>query len=155
MKFPMIVPAILSAVLLPSCFTSRSEFAPENHQVTVGMPSKLSERERFYISDVDRTLRNQGYTPVRNGTGDLDLEFEIAEGPINIDTTIELSEARDQVAKGFGRAGGAPLIGRDKVAERSFNTAYEEFRSSLPSASDRGSRSHGNEESNGEQEYVY
>lgn len=155
MKFPMCVLAVLSAVALPSCYTSRSDFAPENHQVTVGMPSKLSERERFYISDVDRTLRDQGYTPVRNGAGDLELEFEIAEGPINIDTTIELYEHRSQIAKGFGRAAGAPLIGRDKVADRSFNTAYEEFRSSLPNASDRSSRSYDNEESNGEQEYVY
>lgn len=153
MKFQTVLLALLSAILLPSCITSRSEFSPESRQVTVGMPSKLSERERFYISDVDRTLRDQGYTPVRHGTGDLDLEFEIAEGPINIDTTIELFEARDQVAKGFGRAAGAPLIGRDKVAERSFNTAFEEFRSALPGASERGSRDHGNAVP--EEQYVY
>lgn len=153
MKVPMCLLAVFSSAMLPSCITSRSEFSPENQQVTVSMPSKLSERERFYISDVDRTLRDQGYTPVRHGAGDLDLEFEIAEGPINIDTTIGLYQARDEVAKGFGRAAGAPLIGRDKVADRSFNTAIEEFRSSLPDSSERGSRHHGN--SSQEEEYVY
>jgi hypothetical protein len=152
MKSPLVFLAVVSMAILPSCVTRRSEFSPDNRQVTVGMPAKLSDRERNYIPDVDRALRDEGYTPVRYGRGDLDLEFEIAEGPINIDTTITLSERRREIAKGFGRAAGAPLLKRDKVADTSFNRAFEEFRSSLPGASNYGSRS---ENASGAEEYVY
>lgn len=137
--------AAASIAVLASCGTSRTSFTPDSGPPTVGMPAELSERERLFVREIDSTLRNQGYVPVRNGAGDLDLAFEMAEGPIRIDTTIELSERRRSIAKGYGRAAGAPLIGRSKVAEKSFNQAFEEFRSSLPDASSSGrhSGSHG------------
>jgi len=153
------ITALLAAAAiasLSSCMTSRSDFTPENSQPTVGMPAKLSDRERSFISTLGGSLRNEGYLPVRHGVGDMQLEFEIAEGPINTDTTIELHEGRRLIAKGFGRAAGAPMIGRAKVADKSFNRAYEEFQSSLPGASS-GVSSHAPHDPApaGDEEYVY
>ncbi len=151
MRLPAILLAASAAVLLPSCAT-RTAFTPERSQVTVGMPAKLSDRERSYISSVDGSLRSQGYLPVRHGTGDMRLDFGISEGPINTDTSIRLSEGRTTIAEGEGRAAGAPLIGRDKVAERSFNRAFEAFEASLPHSSAAGQQ---HAEAQGDQEYVY
>ncbi|RYD30895.1 MAG: hypothetical protein EOP87_15795 [Verrucomicrobiaceae bacterium] len=151
MRLPAILLSAATAALLSSCAT-RTEFTPEKSQTTVGMPAKLSDRESSYISQVDGSLRNQGYLPVRHGTGDMQLDFGISEGPINTDTSIRLSEGRTTVAEGEGRAAGAPLIGRDKVAERSFTRAFEAFEASLPNASAAGQH---HAEEQGEQEYVY
>lgn len=134
----MLLSAAFAVLALPSCMTSRSDFTPDRTQTTVGMPAKLSDRERSYIPTVDGALRNEGYLPVRHGMGDMQLEFEISEGPINTDTLIELREDRRVVAEGRGRAAGAPMIGRSKVADKSFNRAYDQFRSSLPDSSHGG-----------------
>lgn len=119
--------------LLVSC-ASRSEFVPDGAPVTVGMPAELSERERSYVGEVDGALRREGYQPVRHGVGELNLVFRIAEGPINTDTTIELREGRTVLAEGRGRGAGMPMIGRDKIAERSFQQAFGDFQAALPSA---------------------
>lgn len=156
MKF--FIAAAASAALLSSCATNRSAFAPENHQPTVGMPAQLSDRERSYISNLDSSLRGEGFLPVRHGAGDMQLEFQMDEGPINTDTTIQLFEGRRVIASGSGRAAGAPMIGRSKVADKSFNRAYEVFQSSLSSRSgyrqsesyNRGPSATGNS-----QDYVY
>jgi hypothetical protein len=150
MKLPVILLAAV-ALLSPSCAT-RTAFTPERSQITVGMPAKLSDRERSYIPNVDGSLRSQGYLPVRHGTGDMRLDFGISEGPINTDTRIRLYEGRTVIAEGEGRAAGAPLIGRDKVAERSFNRAFGAFEASLPHSSSAGLPAAGAQE---DQEYVY
>lgn len=156
MKFPSLLLAAAAAASLSSCVTSRSDFAPENTQPTVGMPAKLSDRERSFISTVDGALRDEGYLPVRYGSGDMQLEFEIAEGPINTDTSIGLYEGRRLVAEGKGRAAGAPMIGRDKVADKSFSRAFDQFRSALPGGSSRGgSHGGGRPAQQEEQEYIY
>ena len=118
---------------LPGC-ASRSEFIPEGGTVTVGMPAALSDRERAFIPEVDAALREGGYLPVRHGAGELSLDFRIAAGPINTDTVIELRDGRTVLAEGEGRGSGVPGIGRDKVAERSFQRAVDGFRASLPAA---------------------
>lgn len=123
--------AMALAISISSCATTRSSFTPENGPPTVGMPAQLSERERTFVPEIESALRNRGYAPVRNGSGDLDLEFQIAEGPINTDTKIELSEQGRLVAEGRGRAAGAPLIGRKGVAVKSFQRAFSEFQGSL------------------------
>jgi hypothetical protein len=141
-------------VFLISC-AGRTEFVPESGPVTVGMPGELSERERTYVGEVDAALRSEGYQPVRYGAGELKLEFRIAEGPINTDTTIELREGRTVLAEGNGRGSGMPMIGRDKVAERSFQKAFGDFQAALPgaqSARTQGTETHG---SGDETEYVY
>lgn len=152
-SFPALL-GLLAAVLLSSC-ASRTAFTPDNSQPTVGMPAKLSDRERSFISTLDGSLRGEGYLPVRNGSGDMQLEFEISEGPINTDTSIELYEGRRLVAKGNGRAAGAPMIGRAKVADKSFNRAFEEFQSSLPGSSRGRSSSHRDSVPQDDTEYVY
>lgn len=141
-------------VFLVSC-ASRSEFVPESGPVTVGMPAELSERERSYMGEVDTALRGEGYQPVRHGAGELKLEFRISEGPINTDTTIQLREGRKVLAEGNGRGSGMPMIGRDKVAERSFQKAFGDFQAALPGA--QSARTHGTEThgSGDETEYVY
>lgn len=131
---------LLTAVVLASCATSRTSFAPENGPPTVGMPAELSQRERLFVSDLESSLRNQGYLPVRHGAGDMQLEFQMSEGPINTDTKIELYEGRRVIAKGNGRAAGAPLMGRSKVATASFDRAFQQFQSSLPGGSRRSSQ---------------
>jgi hypothetical protein len=141
-------------VFLASC-ANRSEFVPEGGPVTVGMPSELSDRERTYVGEVDGALRGVGYQPVRHGAGELKLEFRISEGPINTDTTIELLDGRTVLAEGRGRGSGVPMIGRDKVAERSFQKAFGDFQAALPGA-EAARVPGGAPEGNGEEmEYVY
>ncbi len=123
--------AMILGFLVSNCGTSRSAFTPQSGPPTVGMPAELSERERAFVSDLETALRDRGYVPVRHGAGDMQLKFEIAEGPINTDATIELYEGRRLLAKGQGRGSGAPMVGRAKVAEKSFSRAFEEFQSSL------------------------
>lgn len=132
MKFLTRLFSVLAvAVFISGCGMGRSAFTPQSGPPTVGMPAELSERERSFIHNVETALRDRGYMPVRHGAGDMQLEFEMAEGPVNIDTKIELHEGRNLLAKGYGRGAGAPLIGRAKVAEKSFNRAFDEFQSSL------------------------
>jgi hypothetical protein len=130
--------AALTAVLLASCAAKRTPFSPDGPP-TVGMPSELSDRERQFMPDIDSALRREGLLPVRNGRGDMQLEFKIAEGPINTDTNIALNEGDTTLATGYGRAAGVPMIGRSSVAEKSFSAAFAEFSSNLSgTASQRG-----------------
>ncbi len=145
--------AMALVLFFSGCGTSRSAFAPESGPPTVGMPAELSERERAFVPGLETALRDRGYLPVRYGAGDMQLKFEMAEGPINTDTTIELYEGRRLLAKGFGRGSGAPMVGRSKVAERSFTRAFEEFQSSLQGASPGGFAEPGPAGSH--DEYVY
>lgn len=132
----LIRPAALAtlALVLSSC-AGRTAFKPENGPPTVGMPAELSNRERGFMPSVESALRSRGYVPVRHGAGDMELEFTIAEGPINTDTRIELSEQGRPLASGKGRAAGAPMIGRTRVAEKSFQRAFSEFEGALPGGS--------------------
>lgn len=133
--------AFAAVLSLSACGTSRTAFAPESGPPTIGMPAQVSAKERLFIPDLEEALRNNGYVPVRSGGGDYQLEFQIQEGPINTDTRIEMTENGSRVAIGTGRAAGAPLIGRSKVAEKSFGRAFEQFRSEMPAARRGGSRS--------------
>lgn len=119
--------------LLAGC-ANRSEFVPDGSTTTVGMPAELSDRERQHVTEVDAALRREGYLPVRHGAGELELEFRISEGPVNARTTIELRDGRKVLAGGRGRVAGMPMIGRDQVAERSFQQAFGEFEAALPGA---------------------
>lgn len=129
--------AAFSLILLASCAAKRTPFSPTG-PTTVGMPAQLSERELLFVPEIDTALRREGLVPVKNGRGDLQLDFSMAAGPINIDTKIALSEDKTVIASGNGRAAGAPLIGRSKVAQKSFSHAFDEFDASLSSAA--GSR---------------
>lgn len=140
---------------LVSC-AGRSEFVPEGGPVTVGMPAELSDRERSYVSEVDTALRNEGYQPVRAGSGELRLDFRISEGPINTDTNIQLRDGRTILAEGNGRGSGIPMLGRDKIAERSFQKAFGDFQAALPgAASARSSGMGGSGIGNPDEQYVY
>jgi hypothetical protein len=132
--------ALALVVSISSCGASRSAFRPQSGPPTVGMPAELSERERGFVPEIESALHSRGFVPVRHGAGDMELAFEIAEGPINTDTSIELSEQGRLVAEGRARAAGAPLIGRKGVAEKSFQRAFSEFQTSL-SGSSSGRRS--------------
>jgi len=95
------------------------------------MPAELSDRERLYVEDISSALRREGLIPVGNGRGELQLEFRIAEGPINTDTDIALMESGQPVASGRARAAGVPMVGRAGVAEKSFSSAFSNFVSEL------------------------
>lgn len=138
--------AALASLLLCSCAARRTPFSPDG-PTTVGMPAELSERERLFIPQVDSALRREGLVPVRNGKGDLQLNFSMAAGPINVDTRIAISEDEAVIVTGNGRAAGVPLIGRSSVAEKSVNAALSEFDANLSNAArSRGwSRSGGND----------
>jgi hypothetical protein len=138
MKLIMRLVAVgVGLVFLGGCAT-RTEFTPDGGPVTVGMPAELTDRERGYMTEVDSALRGAGYVPVRHGAGELELDFRIEEGPINTDTTIVLQDGRTVLAEGRNRGSGIPLIGRDKVAERSFRKAFDDFQAALPGASSAG-----------------
>lgn len=130
MKSINLIAAGLLFSFLVSCAPSRSPFSPGG-PTTVGMPAELSDRERIFIPEIDSALRREGLVPVKNGKGDLQLDFSMAAGPINIDTTIALLEDDAVLFVGKGRAAGAPLIGRSSVAEKSFVRAFDEFDASL------------------------
>lgn len=134
MKISVRCLALTAPLLLFASCATRSEFVPDDAPVTVGMPAALTDRERSYITEVDGALRAEGFQPVRHGKGELSLDFRIAEGPINTDTDIVLREDRIVLAEGHGRGTGVPMIGRDKVAERSFRKAFGEFQAALPGA---------------------
>ncbi len=119
--------------LLASCAPNRTPFSPGG-PTTVGMPAELSERERTFVPEIVNSLQREGLVPVRNQKGDLQLDFSMAEGPINTTTLITLSEDDAILITGNGRAAGAPLIGRSSVAEKSFNQAFNEFDSNLTNA---------------------
>lgn len=146
--------------VVASCAPSRTPFSPGG-PTTVGMPAELSDRERTFIPEIDSALRSEGLVPVRNGKGDLQLDFSMAAGPINIDTRIALSEDGAVLVQGNGRAAGAPLIGRSGVAEKSFGKAFGEFSAGLGSTSvERGwssapSSFGGNTQPDYSQEFVY
>jgi hypothetical protein len=146
-----LVPAL---VLLAGC-ASRSEYVPEGGTTTVGMPAELSDRERMFIGEVDAALRGEGYLPVRHGAGELQLEFRISEGPVNTDTTLELRDGRTVLAEGRSRGSGVPMIGRDRVAERSFQQAFGNFQAALPGAGQARFSGSGSGGDGGEMEYVY
>jgi hypothetical protein len=133
MKSPLAILATLSLAFLASCAPSRTPFSPGG-PTTVGMPAELSDRERMFVTEIDAALRSEGLVPVKSGRGDLQLDFSMAAGPINIDTRIALSEDESVLFAGNGRAGGAPLIGRSDVARRSFDEAFAEFNSGLSRA---------------------
>lgn len=130
--------ATLSLMFLASCAPSRTPFSPGG-PTTVGMPEKLSDRERTFVPDIDSALRREGLIPVRHGKGDLQLDFTISSGPINIETRIALLEDEAVLFAATGRSGGVPLIGRANVAQKSFDEAMAEFQSELSrTASNRG-----------------
>lgn len=147
--------ALALAFSISSCGTSRSAFTPQGGPPTVGMPAELSERERSFVPEIESALQSRGYLPVRHGAGDMELAFKIAEGPINTDTDIELSEQGRQVAEGRGRAAGAPLLGRKGVAEKSFQRAFSQFQDTLPGGASEGRSAAPPAESQDAQEYVY
>lgn len=124
----------LAGALLSGCITSRKPFTPQSGPPTVGMPAELSDREASFVHQLESVLRDRGYVAVRHGAGDFQLEFKIAEGPINIDTRIELLDDTRSLALGEGRGAGAPLVKRDEVAERSFERAFQAFDAALPDA---------------------
>jgi hypothetical protein len=131
--FSRLLALAASLAFLAGC-ANRSEFIPDGSTTTVGMPAELSDRERNHVTELDAALRREGYLPVRHGAGELELEFRISEGPINTTTTIKLREGRKVLAEGQGRGAGMPMIGRDKIAERSYQEAIGEFESALPGA---------------------
>jgi hypothetical protein len=130
--------SLFLVVLFASCASNtRTPFSPESGPPTVGMPASLSERERLFVPDLEAALRNEGLVTVRDGAGDMQLEFVMEAGPINTDTRITLTEKRRTLAQGKGRASGLPMIGRSRVAENSFSRAFQEFEDQLRNSANR------------------
>lgn len=130
----------VTMLFLASC-ASRSTFTPDG-PTTVGMPAKLSDRERGFIAEIDSALRQQGLVPVKHGKGDLELDFRMSSGPIHISTRIALSEGKTVLLDAKGKAAGVPLVGRSDVAQKSFEEAFTEFQAGLSQAvSQRGASS--------------
>ncbi len=130
MKSPLLILATLTLAILASCAPSRTPFSPGG-PTTVGMPEKLSEREREFVPEIDTALRREGLIPVKHGKGDLQLDFKMSSGPINIETYIALLEEKAVLFSANGKSGGIPLIGRSNVARKSFDEALAEFQSGL------------------------
>lgn len=153
MKSSFRIVAILMLAVLASCAPNRTPFSPGG-PTTVGMPAELSDRERAFIPDIDSALRREGLVPVKSGKGDLQLDFSMAAGPINIDTLIAMKEDDAVLFTGKGRAAGAPLIGRSSVAEKSFNRAFDEFNTGLSrAAGNRGWSSSSSHTGSPQQDY--
>lgn len=89
------------------------------------------------MPQIDAALRREGLVPVAYGRGDTQLDFKISEGPIHTDTVIKLIEGESLLAKGSGRAAGVPMLGRSDVAEKSFSTAFGDFKNDLSGVSAR------------------
>lgn len=138
MKSPLPILATFALAILASCAPSRTPFSPGG-PTTVGMPEKLSDREREFIPEIDSALRREGLVPVRHGKGDLQLDFKMSSGPINIETYIALLEDEAVLFSADGKSGGVPMIGRDNVARKSFDEAFSGFQSGLSrTAKNRG-----------------
>ena len=129
-KFIKHLTPLAAIILIASCTTNRTPYFPDAPP-TIGMPAQLSDRERLLMPEIDSALRREGLVPVANGRGDTQLEFKISEGPIHADTVIKLIEGESLLAKGSGRAAGAPMIGRSDVVEKSFTAAFAGFKNDL------------------------
>ena len=154
-SFRLFIALGFTALLASCAFNKRTPFTPQSGPPTVGMPAELSERERLFVPDLESTLRNQGFVPVRSGAGDMQLEFVMESGPINTDTRIILMEGSRTVAQGNGRASGLPLIGRSKVAENSFDRAHKQFEQELSNTGSTGSWNQGQDIIPDAEEAVY
>ncbi|MEY3393877.1 MAG: hypothetical protein RL346_113 [Verrucomicrobiota bacterium] len=124
-----LLPSLL-ILILASCGTGRTDFAPGG-PTTVGMPQKLSERERTFIPEIDAALRREGLVPVKYDKGDLQLDFTMSSGPIHIETSIALLEDKAVLLSATGKSGGLPMVGRDNVARKSFDEAFADFQSAI------------------------
>jgi hypothetical protein len=153
--FRLMIALGLSTLLAGCAGNTRTPFTPESGPPTVGMPASLSERERLFVPDLEAALRNQGLVPVRSGAGDMQLEFVVETGPINTDTRIALLEGSRTVAQGEGRASGLPLVGRSKVAEKSFDRAFRQFEADLRNTGSRRSWSQASQANTDSGEAVY
>lgn len=130
--------AAICLSIFTSCAPSRTPFTPGG-PTTVGMPEKLSDREREFVTEIDTALRREGLIPVKHGKGDLQLDFNMSSGPINIETSIALLEDEVTLFSADGKSGGIPLVGRENVARKSFEEAFAEFESRLArTAKNRG-----------------
>ncbi|MGJ8633551.1 MAG: hypothetical protein ACSHX7_06500 [Luteolibacter sp.] len=118
--------AALCTILLASCVAPRTPYMADRSP-TIGMPAKLSARERSFIPEVESALTDAGLVPLSYGRGEYQLEYSIEEGPINTDTRIAILESGSEIIAGQGRASGAPLIGRTGVAEKSFKKSFDQF----------------------------
>lgn len=128
-----LVLVLLTACIISCAGTRRSEYIGDEPPPppTVLMPSKLSDRERQFAPEVEAALRTAGMVPIYRGRGEMQLEFEMLEGPINTDTRLRLVEDGRVIASGDGRGSGPPLVRRERVAENSFQRALETFSSQL------------------------
>ena len=133
MKSSLFLIGSILILMLASCIQSRTPFTPDG-PVTVGMPKKLSDRERTFFPQIDTALRNEGLIPVRHGKGDLQLEFTMSSGPIRIRTSIALLENGSVLHSSTGRAGGVPFVNREEVARESFDEAFADFQTGLSNA---------------------
>lgn len=131
---------VLAATAVSCAGTRRSAYMGDEPPPppTVLMPSKLSDRERQFAPEVETALRTAGMVPIYRGRGEMQLEFEMLEGPINTDTRLRLLEDGRVLASGDGRGSGPPLVRRERVAENSFQRAMDTFSTQL----DRVSQQH-------------
>lgn len=129
-RFIRLLAPLAAMMLIASCAANRTPYSPDARP-TIGMPAELSDRERFYMPQIDSALRREGLVPVAYDRGETQLEFKISEGPIHTDTVIKLIEGESLLAKGSGRAAGVPMVGRSDVAEKSFTTAFADFKNDL------------------------
>jgi hypothetical protein len=81
---------------------------------------------------VASVLEDHGYQPVSAGGHRYTLDFEIEEGPINVDSTITLSKDGQVLARGWGRDGGPrKIFQHGEVVRRAFAQSLDDFSAQL------------------------
>lgn len=122
---------------LASCQTSHELPARQRAyvpRVQLPDPDRLSPAERRHLHEFESALADAGYRPVQS-SAEYQAEFDIAEGPINVDTRMRLLREGQPVAEASARHGGpAKLFQGAKYVEQSFLKCLAEFEARLPRA---------------------
>ncbi len=105
---------------------------PSAPQVQLPIPSSLRPVEQSLLPEFEEALRDAGFVTTQQ-PAEYQAGFRIQEGPINAETTMNLSQNGRRIASALGRQGGiTKVLSGNKFAEQSFFVCLRDFESQLP-----------------------
>ena len=128
--FSLIATATL-ALALASCVVPEGS-RPVRQPRYVSLPFSPDMLERQFLPEVAEALEDYGYRPVNTGGERYKLDFQIDEGPLNVDSTITLTKDGQPLAEGRGRDGGPRKVFQPSgYIRRAFDRSLEDFNAQL------------------------
>lgn len=122
---------IVGGMVLSGCVTP-PEGRPARQPRYVSLPYAPDMLERQFLPEVAEALEDAGYRPVSSGGQSYRLDFEIEEGPINVDSVITLTKDGQTLAQGRGRDGSPRKIFQPaEFIRRAFDRSLGDFNAQL------------------------